>query len=139
MEQAKNRPNASFNFAWITSERRYNIEGLRAKKKSGQEQKELFELLDHLQIWSSATMNQLKSRGKREDGFELMKISEFSHPVFDHFPVRLDEQTPVAVFRFSDYRLAALFQTEQTAAFMEPDIFYVAAFDWDYTLYDHGA
>lgn len=133
----------SFCFAWLTSEKNFNIAGLKSKKRSGQEQKELFELLEHLQIWSSASFGELKARGKREDGFEVMKVREFSHPVFENFPFEPDPETEAAVFRFGNYRMAALFRLgiseDEKADFLEEDVFYTAAFDWDFSLYPHGS
>ncbi|WP_304683493.1 hypothetical protein [Ileibacterium valens] len=144
MEESSEKSNTvSFCFAYLTGNKDYNIEGLKSKKKSGQEVRELYQLLEHLQMWSSASENTLLSRGKREDGFEVMKINEFLHPVFENFPFELDPETNAAVFRFGNYRLAAVFESgliaSQQHGFFENHVFYVAAFDWDFTLYNHGA
>lgn len=122
-----------FNFGYLTGNRRYNIDGFRSKKKSGQEERELLELLEHLQIWSLSSFNQLKTRGKHEDGLELMEVREFEREVFDRFPEPLDAKRQAAVFRFADYRMCCLFDEA------DENQLYVFAFDWDYTLYNHGS
>lgn len=130
----------SFNFAFLTREDHYNLSGFSQKKASGKEETELLELLDHMKMWSQSSLKQLETLGKYRDGFEVMKLESFRHPVADAFPVEVTPQREAAVFRFKDYRMICLFKDEtEENVIIRPDVLYVIAFDWDYSLYDHGA
>lgn len=126
--QKSNR--ASFSFAHITTNKRYNFSFY--KKDEMRKELETREGLDDLlQTLSRSTWEEiLQRRHESFGGFETIpRVSIHFQPSWN-----LAEDSKVCVFRFrqNDCRMLGIRAKES-------DVLYIIGFDFDYTAYDHGS
>lgn len=123
-----------FCFKYITSNNSYNFTPMDATKGSAgnKSHKEFLKLLRELSFHS---WEELGRMGKNT-GFEMIEISELYCDITANYKEKLSPDTKLHIFRFGSgkcYRMVG-YKPERCAA-----VLHILAFDYDYSLYDHGS
>lgn len=123
-----------FCFKYICGNKRYNFDQM-DKEKGGAGNKSHKEFVKLLRNLSYSTWESLGRLGK-DKGFETIEISELNCDITRNYKERLSPDTKLHIFRFGHgncYRMIG-YKSETCIA-----VLHILAFDYDYTLYDHGS
>lgn len=117
-----------FSFRYLTGEDHYNLRAL----EQGKGELRSRELLRKLYTIGQFSWNELTSKGKRSDGYELLPVQALKTDILDRLDAGMkDTLKSVMVFRFGNARMVG-FKAKGSR------VFYILGFDWNYSLYDHG-
>lgn len=123
-----------FNFQYITSDSSYNLEFI---KNAGGNGKSIYnDLLSFLQRVSQSSWEELRTKGKKNGGFETLECSIFKKSITRNITHKnLTDDTKLYVFRFggNKYRLVGYKSNSCKAAL------HILGFDFDHSLYNHGS
>ncbi len=121
----------SLSLNWMTHDSHYDFKNFKRKKNN---QTTLLEsLLDLFETLTSTDWKALGEKNHKDGGYELLPITQMNPAIIDGIPDSASLNVDaVLVFRFNKAQ-------DRLIGIRLDSIFYVLGFDFDFTLYHHGA
>lgn len=124
-----------FSFQYLTKDKNYNFEYL--EKNKANQGKALKEFLKEVEFVSSMPWGKLQTLGKRQHGFETMRVGDFnSQSIVNKISEtknNITQDVKLMVFRFGGGRYRFVGKKSDHC----PACIHLLGFDWDFTLYEH--